>query len=813
MSGTSSMLASPGAPLVEIGGKALRLERAAALGVATPPGRVLSGLAHAAFLEANRMGDYQERLLAALSGIGLGELPAFVEELEERRSSLALPEPVREALEAACQELRPGGGPLILRSSANMEDLPDASLAGVFLSVGGVTTREEAEAALLEIWYQALTPGVATTLLGHDLDPRELRVPVLIQPHLPLERFAISFSLNPRDNSRSPLVEVSNDAEALTSGAMAPERLLGPARRAAVVDLDRELQEAFGSRLDLEIGWVDDALVLLQVRPQVVRPLMRTDARWSRTLTEERYPLPLTPLGFTNIEKVFVQAIRNFLEFLGEEVDEETPVACQMEGLVWANQNLFDFQRSLKLRLDWRSTLGFLGQAAARLWQRGRPLADLRDLATRDRSRGGNLGASPDSVVAEISLDYVLAFLDESEQAWIGDWDATLAAFLDRVHELERAVSPELSLRGFENLETALREATIEFLGPDLVIYALKEICFRVLGELLTLVGEELSRSELVAALGVMSENPTTRLAARLRSLARRRDEESFEEELEIFLEEFGHLTPSWELRDPLLAEDREGLLGLMDELGALPEAEGGGSSSPGTAAALRERVAAHPRLLPAYDALCERLERYMRMDEEHHLYTSRVLRPTRAIVRILGERLVEFGVLEDWDDIHFLRDHEVWRALLQDRHRSRGFLVTQRRKAYFRQRAFHEQEDRHIPILSWNGTGASRGQARGPARRIASLRDVASFRPGEVLVVRTPDPCWTLLYPLAAGLVAETGGLLSHGVVSAREHGLPVVLGLPEFFRSVRDGAEISLDGESGEVRLQETDQEGDAP
>ena len=54
---------------------------------------------------------------------------------------------------------------------------------------------------------------------------------------------------------------------------------------------------------------------------------------------------------------------------------------------------------------------------------------------------------------------------------------------------------------------------------------------------------------------------------------------------------------------------------------------------------------------------LAARLGRYMQMDEEHHLYTARVLLPTRRIVRLLGERLVDRGVLEDWDEIHFLTD------------------------------------------------------------------------------------------------------------------------------------------------------------
>lgn len=66
----------------------------------------------------------------------------------------------------------------------------------------------------------------------------------------------------------------------------------------------------------------------------------------------------------------------------------------------------------------------------------------------------------------------------------------------------------------------------------------------------------------------------------------------------------------------------------------------------------------------------------------------------------------------------------------------------------------------------------------------------------------------WTPLFGLAAGLVTQFGGLLSHAGVVAREYGLPAVLGVPDLLDRVRDGHLVTLDGSTGIVAVQSNDQ-----
>jgi pyruvate,water dikinase len=100
-------------------------------------------------------------------------------------------------------------------------------------------------------------------------------------------------------------------------------------------------------------------------------------------------------------------------------------------------------------------------------------------------------------------------------------------------------------------------------------------------------------------------------------------------------------------------------------------------------------------------------------------------------------------------------------------------------------------------------GHAASAGVARGAARVIASLEEGRRLERGDVLVTRTTMPPWTPLFAIAGAIVTETGGVLSHAAVTAREYGLPAVLSVPNATRLIRDGQALEVDGSNGIVRI----------
>jgi phosphohistidine swiveling domain-containing protein len=95
----------------------------------------------------------------------------------------------------------------------------------------------------------------------------------------------------------------------------------------------------------------------------------------------------------------------------------------------------------------------------------------------------------------------------------------------------------------------------------------------------------------------------------------------------------------------------------------------------------------------------------------------------------------------------------------------------------------------------------ASAGVVVGRARVLFHEDEMDAVQPGEILVVHTTDVGWTPLFLVAAGVVTELGGPLSHAAVVAREFGVPTVVNVAGVTRAIRTGDTLRVDGDRGMV------------
>ena len=108
------------------------------------------------------------------------------------------------------------------------------------------------------------------------------------------------------------------------------------------------------------------------------------------------------------------------------------------------------------------------------------------------------------------------------------------------------------------------------------------------------------------------------------------------------------------------------------------------------------------------------------------------------------------------------------------------------------------------VPVASpssLTGTPASAGTITGTARIVRGPGDFSRVRPGDILVCPYTEPAWTPLLRIAAGVVTETGGVLAHAAIVARELRIPAVVGIPDATTTLNDGDTITLDGAAGTV------------
>lgn len=223
---------------------------------------------------------------------------------------------------------------------------------------------------------------------------------------------------------------------------------------------------------------------------------------------------------------------------------------------------------------------------------------------------------------------------------------------------------------------------------------------------------------------------------------------------------------------------------------------------------------------------LIARAQKAARRREQMRTWVTRVLGMLREVALDADRRLLRLvpELARDWAELRashsplatthtvfFLTASEVVHAL----HASRtdlAPLVRARRAEFMRDRARPDPPATFIgapPSVQLppaggdvlTGTGASSGVVEGSARVLLSASSMSELEPGEILVVHTTDVGWTPLFCIAAGVVTELGGPLSHAAVVARELGVPSVVNVDGVTRVLRTGDRIRMDGDRGIV------------
>ena len=223
---------------------------------------------------------------------------------------------------------------------------------------------------------------------------------------------------------------------------------------------------------------------------------------------------------------------------------------------------------------------------------------------------------------------------------------------------------------------------------------------------------------------------------------------------------------------------------------------------------------------------LITRVQKAARRREQMRTQVTRVLGMLREVALDADRRLLRLvpELARDWADLRasnsplaathtvfFLTVDEVVNALRASR-TDLAPLVRARRAEYMRDQARPDPPATFIgtpPSVQlppaggdvMKGTGASSGVVEGNARVLLSAAQMSELQPGEILVVHTTDVGWTPLFCIAAGVVTELGGPLSHAAVVARELGVPSVVNVDGVTRALKTGDRVRLDGDRGIV------------
>ena len=90
---------------------------------------------------------------------------------------------------------------------------------------------------------------------------------------------------------------------------------------------------------------------------------------------------------------------------------------------------------------------------------------------------------------------------------------------------------------------------------------------------------------------------------------------------------------------------------------------------------------------------------------------------------------------------------------------------------------------------------------AAGPVQIITAARQLADFKPGDVLVTNSTTPDWEPVMKIAAAIVTERGGRTCHAAIVARELGIPAVVGAEGATRALKSGAMVTVSCAEGDI------------
>jgi pyruvate,water dikinase len=177
-----------------------------------------------------------------------------------------------------------------------------------------------------------------------------------------------------------------------------------------------------------------------------------------------------------------------------------------------------------------------------------------------------------------------------------------------------------------------------------------------------------------------------------------------------------------------------------------------------------------------------------------------------------LGRRLTARDLLTQAMDIFFLRWDEI-RMLVQGDALQAKELVAQRKADMLATQDMLLPEiiygDEMPPAIDpgqvrrmLKGIPSSPGYYRGPIKVIHSVEEMSKLDSGDVLVIPYSDVGWTPLFSRAGAVIAESGGILSHSSIVAREYQIPAVVSVP-FAMRLPDQTLVTVDGYRGKIIL----------
>jgi pyruvate,water dikinase len=862
-------LGDPRASLEVAGGKGASLARLAAAGLPVPDGFHVSTAAYRQFVDANNLQSRILAALEPADPDQPATLEAASQVIRELFLKAEMPPAIAGAVARAYAGLAGQSPTVAVRSSATAEDLPGLSFAGqqeTYLNVRGADAVLE---AVKRCWASLWTARAIGYRERHDIDQGAVSLAVVVQLLVPAEAAGIMFTADPVTGARdqATISAAWGLGEAIVGGLVTPDTItvdkttgdvltretadkqvmtvrvnggteeqpvprelrdapvLDDAQAAALAQMGVQIEELYGMPMDVEWALADGTFAIVQARPITALPEEEPPApadwpmpdpkgQYMRASIIDLMPDPLSPLFAT----MGLSAINRGIGLMSKDMfnlpeDTFSNLTLTINGYAYQ-------QVSFSCR-QWLLMLTRMVPAFPRMLRQGVPywrdVAHPRyiETATRWQER------SPST----LSPSELLSGAHELLEVFAHHLGALMAS----------TMGPSV---GSEQLFTRVYEKMIKKEeDPDAPAFVMGYESIPIQGEkVLFDLGLWCREHEALAT--YLTETPTEQIVTQLDqdeapAQIPAGDWLEWQRRFHEYLERYGYLIYDMDFAKPL----------PMDKPG--PSLETLRLFITGQGKSPHERQQSYAeRREEAVRAVRDRANGLKRWAFEKTLKWAQSLAPLREdgiaeiglgypalrqMLHELGRRFAQAGAIDEAGDIFWLEESEV-EALVGSLERgdpleSLAEPVRERKAAWKARKGATPPPQlpagkRYMgfdmeSVLAGGEGGVEGNIIKGAATSVGRVtaracvlhgpEDFDQMQPGHILVAGITTPAWTPLFAMAAGVVTDVGGPLSHGSIVAREYGIPAVLGTGLATKRIRSGQMITVDGSEGVVILGE--------
>ena len=703
-----------------------------------------------------------------------------------------------------------------VRSSANIEDGTHYSFAGQFQTYLDVKENTGILNAIQGIWEAVRTDGLQTYLHSSSTQDVSIYMAVLIQHMVSPVVSGVAFSKNPLTGLDEIVVEaVEGPGTQLVQDGISPQRWVNkwgtwleqPPETCIrseiiqeVVHQTQKIAKSMGQNVDLE--WVFDGQNLYWVQMRTITALKGINI-YSNRISKEMLPGMIKPLVWSVCVPLAVsQKIRLVTELVGKhKIDPDSVVKAFYYRAYFDMASFGQIFTELGLPPEsLEMMLGILPPGAAVpsfkpgpriLWKLPRLLRFFLD-------------------------KWLIARRLEKEWPQI---ERKYRALADE--PLERLTPSEL-LNKIENLKELHKQVTYY----SMIVPILMSLYHAIWKRHLKAVGVDFQDFDLLAEFNrITAYDPGSHLALLNRLFNQLTPKEqlflsgkgdcdeqtpeliNFQMQFATFLDQFGHLSDSGtDFSHPLWREQPDLLLNLIISYPQPP--------STNKARVVFPDLKLNPLQHFTARLFYERARHFRLYREMTSSFYTFGLGLFRRYYLAIAQHLVDNGVLADCEQIFYLYAREVREASTGQQ--PEGHFTT---LADERRQSMENSEDVILPGVIFGqdppplvhgsrqrlfGTPTSHGYYTGKACIVRSLSEFEKVEPGDILIIPYSDVGWTPLFAKAGAVLSESGGMLSHSSIIAREYGIPAVVSVAGVL-ALPDGIRLSVNGYSGEVIVQD--------